>query len=85
MFYPKVCSNELCIYVPVNFDDQVQERDVVFCKVTPSGFFYAHLVLCKEWHWASYAWKYWDSNLKGRVNGYCFINDIYGKLSQVLK
>ena len=74
--YPKVCSNDLCIYVPVNFDDQVQERGIVFC---------ANLVLWKEWHNDSHAWKYWISNLKERVNGYRFINDIYGKLSQFPK
>ena len=83
--FPKVCSNDLCIYVPVNFDDQVQERDIVFCQVQPSGFFYAHLVLWKEWHYDAHAWKYWVSNLKQRINGYCFVKGMYGKLSQVLK
>ena len=29
-------------------------------------------------------WKYWVSNLKGKSNGYCYLEHIYGRLFQVI-
>ena len=29
-------------------------------------------------------WKYWISNLKGKSNGYCYLEHIYGRLFQVI-
>ena len=83
--WPRVCPNDLCVFVPVIDDCQVQEGDIVFCRVRPSLVYYAHLVLKKEWHRDDHAWKCWISNLDKHVNGYCWIEDVYGKLTQVLK
>ena len=82
--YPRVYSNDLCCYLPVRFEEQVQEGDIVFCSVQPNGYYYAHLVKEKEWDDSNRCYKYWISNLKGRLNGWCHIQHIYGKLFQVL-
>ena len=82
--FPRVHSNDLCCYHPVRFDEQVDEGDIVFCNVQPSGYYYAHLVKEKEWHYGDGRWKYWISNLAGRINGWCYLQHIYGKLFQVL-
>ena len=76
--YPRASNNDLCCYVPVRFDESVDEGDIVFCEVQPEGHFYAHLVQTKEW--ARWRWIYGISNLKGRRNGWCEIKHIYGKL-----
>ena len=77
-------SNDLCCYAPVRFDAQVEVDDIVFCNVQSSGYFYAHLVKEKEWHDGDLRWRYWISNFKGRINGWCHLSHIYGKLFQVL-
>ena len=59
------------------------EEDIVFCEVQPTRRFYAHLVKTKEWSDDWGCWVYWISNLKGRVNGWCRIEHIHGKLFQV--
>ena len=82
--FPKVRSNDLCCYMPVLFDESVAEGDVVFCEVQPRGHFYAHLVKTKEWDNHYRCWNYWISNLQGRLNGWCNIRHIHGKLFQVL-
>ena len=82
--YPRVRSNDLCCYLPVKFDESVAEGDVVFCEVQPRGHFYAHLVKTKEWDSHYRCWNYWISNMQGRVNGWCSIEHIHGKLFQVL-
>ena len=84
--WPKVCPNDLCIYVPVIDDGQVQEGDIVFCQVRPSERYYTHLVLKKEWHRDAHAWKYWISTgRQSYLAGYCWISDVYGRLTKVLK
>ena len=54
-----------------------------FCRVQPSGFFYAHIVQCKEWDKEDKKWVFWISNIEGRSNGWCWIEDVYGKLFSV--
>ena len=81
--YPRVHSNDLCCFEPVTFDGQVEVEHIVFCNVQPSGYFYGHLVKEKEWHHGDRCWRYWISNLKGRINGWCYLPHIYGKLFQV--
>ena len=81
--HPRVSSNDLCCYLPVRFDESVQEDDIVFCEVQPQGYFYAHLVLSKEWK--DKRWVYTISNLKGRVNGWCWLEHIHGKLFQIMR
>ena len=82
--YPKVHSNDLCCYIPVRFEEQILQRDVVFCLVQPTGLYYAHLVKEKEWHRREQHYRFWISNLKGHVNGWCWIEHMFGKLVQVL-
>ena len=84
--FPKVHSNDLTSYLPVRWDEQVEESDIVFCEVQPTGYFYSHNVHKKEWDHKSCRWKYWISNLKDppRINGYCYLENIHGKLFQVL-
>ena len=82
--YPRVRSKDLCCYLPVRFEEQVAEDDVVFCRVQPRGYYYAHLVKQIEWDYDLRKFKYWISNLAGKINGHCYIEHIYGKLFQVL-
>ena len=51
------------------------------------GQYDAHLVSFMEWHSTHLSWMYWISTLASppRVNGYCYLTHIYGKLAQVLK
>ena len=65
--YPRVRPNDLCVYVPVFWEDQVSEGDIVFCKVWPAGWLYAHLVSDKEWSEDAHRYKYWISNLAGKT------------------
>ena len=71
--WPRVRSNDLCCYLPVVFDESV-----VFCEVQPRGHFY-------EWDAYQGCYKYWISNMKGRINGWCHLQHIHGKLFQVLR
>ena len=82
--WPRVCSNDSCTYIPVRFEGQVLEGDIVFCIVQPSGYDYAHLVKEKEYDRSRREYKFWISNLKGRSNGFCYIEHIFGKHVQAL-
>ena len=82
--WPRVNSNDLCCYLPVRFDESVNEDDVVFCELQPRGQFYAHLVKEKQWDAYQGCYTYCISNMKGRVNGWCHLGHIYGKLFNVL-
>ena len=68
----------------MRFDEQVEKENVVFCIAQPPQYDYAHLVHTKEWDWDAHKYKYWISNLKGRLNGHCYLEHIFGKLVQVL-
>ena len=81
--WPKVESNDCCFYNPVRFEESVQKDDIVFCQVQPRGYFYAHLVKEVEFDKQHGCRKYWISNMKGFVNGWCHIHHIYGKLFQI--
>jgi hypothetical protein len=80
--YPRVHCNDQTTYDPVTSDDQVQVGDIVFCQVQPYDRFFAHLV--KEKIWRNAAWCFIISNIAGYVNGWCFIEHIYGRLVEVL-
>ena len=82
--HPRVHSNDLCMYIPVRFEDQVLLDDVVFCIVQPKGYYYAHPVHTKEWDRSRRKYKFWISNLKGKTNGHCYIEHIFGKLVEAL-
>ena len=83
--HPRVKSNDCCCYLPVRFDESVQKDDIVFCEVQPQGYFYAHLVLSKDWNHKDRCWVYTISNLKGRINGWCKLEHIHGKLFQIMR
>ena len=51
---------------------QVQKDYIVSCQVQ-RGYFYAHLVKEVEFDKKEGCRKYWISNLKGYVNGWCHI------------
>ena len=80
--YPRVHCNDQTTYDPVTSADQVQVGDIVFCTVQPYDRFFAHLV--KEKNWRGAAWCFAISNFAGRVNGWCLIEHIYGRLVEVL-
>ena len=76
--HPRVWPNDLTTYAPVTSADQVHEKDIVFCQVKLGARFYAHIVARKwiEDDQLNFAISY----LKGRPNGWCRIEDIYGRL-----
>ena len=82
--WPMVHDNDACTYEPVARDEQVEEGDIVFCEVQPTGRFYAHLVQRKEWDYSRKAWKFTISNYQGRENGWAYMDTIYGKLVSVM-
>ena len=75
-------NNDCTEYHPVTKDEEINERDVVFCQVQPTNRFYGHLVLSKT------IWKgngrtcYCIGNAEGRPNGWCHIEHIYGRLAE---
>ena len=76
--YPRVWSNDRCSYDPVTSANEVREDDIVFCQVQPGDRFFAHLV-SRKW-FEDGEWYFTISNLKGRENGWCSIEHIYGRL-----
>ena len=87
--FPRVHSGDACTYEPVNSVDEVQEDDIVFCEVQPGDRYYAHLVKRKErsaqyelWGAQFAQWVFTISNMKGRENGWCYIEHIYGRLTE---
>ena len=82
--WARVHSNDLCLYLLVRYQEAVSVDDVVFCQVQPTGVYFAHLVKAKvpdpE---VDGAYDYCISNQRGWVNGWCRIEDIYGRLFQV--
>ena len=77
-----ISSNDCCTYRPVTQAHEVEVDDIVFCQVQPGGRFFAHKVARKY----SANDKHGDkkvvfeiSNNKGRVNGWCYMEHIYGK------
>ena len=87
--YPHVWENDQTTYEPVTSADQLHVNDIVFCEVQPGSRFYAHLVKEKRWEWTDYCetqgeWYFTISNAKGRENGWCRIEHIYGRLAECL-
>ena len=67
---------------PVHFEE-IDVEDIVFCQVQPGARFFGHLIQSKEWQKEQCRHMYWISNLKGRINGWCYLDTIYGKLFQI--
>ena len=63
--------------------------DIVFCRVQESQQYYAHIILVKD-EWGPRGGyrnepKYWIGNIKGRINGWCHREHIFGVLVSVQK
>lgn len=71
---PKIESGQLITVEPVKQED-VEEGDIVFCKV--SGNFYVHLVSAVQGQ------RLQISNNHGHVNGWIGPNALYGKVTKV--
>jgi hypothetical protein len=82
--YPRVHSNDQCTYAPVTTADEVHEGDIVFCEVQPHWRFYAHHVRKKEWWEGTGQFYFVIASLKGRENGWCYMEHIYGRLVEVI-
>ena len=84
---PRVRSGNGCCYHPVTNADEVNENDIVFCEVQPGDRFYAHVVKYKYWHTGDPheppQWAFIISNIKGRENGWCYMEHIYGKCVEI--
>ena len=81
--YPTVHANDACTYDPVNNHDEVWPADIVFCQVQPNDRDYAHLVLDEKWSDKWNQFVYTIGNMKGRENGWCYLQHIYGRLVDV--
>jgi hypothetical protein len=79
--YPRVHSNDLCTFKPVRSTREVEEGDIVFCEVQPGNRFYSHSVLTK--YVGQGEWQFEIGNKRGRSNGWCKMEQIYGKLTDV--
>ena len=80
---PRVYSGNRCTYTPVREVASVNVDDIVFCEVQPNDRFYAHLVSHKYWDDQSSCYAFTISNLAGHRNGWCYIEHIYVKLTDV--
>ena len=80
--YPDIWDDDLCCYEPIDDWRNLRLGDIVFCAVQPGRRYYAHPI--KEIGW----WKgqpcFTIANLAGRVNGWCYKEDIYGILVEVV-
>ena len=66
--------------MPVTKESQVEVNDIVFCEVQPGDRFHGHVVKKKEWYFWYRCHYFTISNLRGRKNGWYYIELIYGKL-----
>ena len=79
--HPRVRDNDSCSYEPVTDAADIQVHDVVFCEVQPRNLFYAHVVKhIDRFHGHP---CFTIANLRGRENGWCMAEHIYGKLIHV--
>ena len=78
---PWVLSNDSCTYAPVTDPKELRLHDVVFCQVQPCNRFYGHIIKQIVEHRGRP--RFHISNLRGRVNGTCEMEHIYGKLIHV--
>lgn len=76
---PKIYSREECTYAPVTSPDQIEEGDIVWCKV--KGNHYTHLVKAKRQE--SDGWRFQIGNNKGGINGWIGIENIFAKVIEI--
>ena len=73
----------MCTLIPVRFAETVNKGDIVFCKVQDSGEYYTHKVLSKGWDRKRHEEYYWIGNNRGRKNGWCYLEHIFGKVVEI--
>ena len=69
-------------------ESTIEVGDVVFCRVRPTGQFYAHFVRWADWDTTKQERRYWIGGLKVQgnerpFNGHCYRCDIFGILINV--
>ena len=67
--YPQIWSGDTCMFEPVFSTSTINVNDVVFCRVRPKMFFYAHKVIRIETPAESARPWYIIGNNKGHENG----------------
>ena len=78
--WPDIKSGELCGFDPLLCGEfGIREGDIVFCKVRPSGQYYAHKVLARYIDPSTEEFRWKIGNNSGHTNGWCGIEDIYGR------
>ena len=87
--WPWIHSGDCCTYEPVTTASQLKLLDVVFCEVQPDHrstrkpAFFAHVIAQIKPREGRLA--YYIHNLRGHLNGHCFIEHIHGKMIHVRK
>ena len=82
---PLIKSGDICEYYPVSDDADVGVGDIVFCQVNPTQRYFAHAVMNKTYGEEVQAWYYSIGNASGWENGWCWIENIYGKLKRLAR
>jgi len=57
--------------------------DIVFCQVKPTWRYFVHAVMSKDSDREVGAWCFTIGNGTGWRKGWCWIDDIYGKLKRI--
>ena len=81
--WPTVKSGDLCEFAPfpeAASAEDIEVRDIVFCKVQPRNRFYAHIVLRKEYDDVHGEWCCIIGNKDNHENGWAYMETIYGRL-----
>ena len=82
--YPRAWSGDRCMYEPVRIDTMIHTGDVVFCRVKPKNLYYAHLLIRIDNTAGSARSIYWSGNMGGHINGWCYKENIYGRLIEAV-
>ena len=62
---------------------EIRVGDIVFCLVQRKNLYYAPIVLeIETQEWLDEP-KYWIGNIRGRINGWCFREHIFGAVVNV--
>ncbi|RYG34047.1 phage repressor protein [bacterium] len=72
---PKIRSREEIEYIPLKGPEEIEEGDIVWCKV--KGNHFTHLVKAKKRE--GDVWRFQIGNNKGGVNGWIGFENIFAK------
>ena len=81
--WPRVVSGQVCTVIPVMFAEMVNEGDIVFCRVQETNEYYILKVLSIGWDRKRSKEYYWIGNNRGRKNGWCYLEHIFGKVVDI--